>query len=150
MEVSKANEELDQYEIESKEADIEIESLKMKIAQLIEEIKRLKQKQTIEEVSEENYDEEEDNKENKDNNIKKVKKNEIFCNKFILYIQRISIRYKYHLFLQLKIKKELELLSQKNENLMKFHNKQNNPTSDNSKNIDDDNNDNNDNKDNNI
>ena len=143
MEVSKANEELDQYEIESKEADIEIESLKMKIAQLIEEIKRLKQKQTIEEVSEENYDEEEDNKENKDNNVNKVKKNEIFCNKFTLYIQRISIRYKYHLFLQFKILKELGLLSQKYEDLMKFQNKQSKPTSDNSKNIDDDDNNNN-------
>ena len=62
--LTKANQELDQYEIESKEADIEIKSFKIKIAKLIEEIKKLKHKETIEEVNEENYEEEEDKKDN--------------------------------------------------------------------------------------
>ena len=62
--LTKSNQELDQYEIESKEADIEIKSFKMKISELMEEIKKLKHKETIEEVIEENYEEEEDKKEN--------------------------------------------------------------------------------------
>ena len=61
--LTKANQELDQYEIESKEADIEIKSFKMKINELLEEIKKLKHKETIEEVNEENYEEDEDKKE---------------------------------------------------------------------------------------
>jgi len=61
--LTKSNQELDQYEIESKEADIEIKSFKMKINELMEEIKKLKHKETIEEVIEENYEEEEDKKE---------------------------------------------------------------------------------------
>ena len=60
--LAKANQELDQYEIESKEADIEIKSFKIKINELLEEIKKLKHKETIEEVNEENYEEEEDKK----------------------------------------------------------------------------------------
>ena len=60
--LTKANQELDQYEIESKEADIEIKSFKIKINELLEEIKKLKHKETIEEVNEENYEEEEDKK----------------------------------------------------------------------------------------
>ena len=62
--LAKANQELDQYEIESKEADIEIKSFKIKISQLLEEIKKLRHKETIEEVIEENYEEEEEKKEN--------------------------------------------------------------------------------------
>ena len=62
--LNKANQELDQYEIESKEADIEIKSFKMKINELLEEIKKLKYKETIEEVIEENYENEDDKKEN--------------------------------------------------------------------------------------
>ena len=62
--LTKANQELDQYEIESKEADIEIKSFKMKINELMDEIKKLKHKETIEEVIEENYEEEEDKKQN--------------------------------------------------------------------------------------
>ena len=60
----KANQELDQYEIESKEADIEIKSFKNKMNELMNEIKKLKHKETIEEVMEENYEEEEDKKDN--------------------------------------------------------------------------------------
>ena len=62
--LNKANQELDQYEIESKEADIEIKSFKMKINELLQEIKKLKYKETIEEVIEENYENDEDKKEN--------------------------------------------------------------------------------------
>ena len=113
-ELSKANEELDQYEIESKEAEIEIASFKMKISELLAEIQKLKHKETIQEVLEENSDDEEDNNNNGNNNcntgIVKSKKNEIFCNKFILYIKRFLIRYKYFLFLRLNIKKKLEIL----------------------------------------
>ena len=82
---------MDQYEIESKEAEIEIASFKMKIAELLNEIKQLKHKETIQEVIEENSDEEDNNndKDNNNNYILKDKKNEFFCNKFILYIKKI-------------------------------------------------------------
>lgn len=58
-EIIKANEELDLYEMECKEADIEIKSLKIKISELLNEIKKLKHIQTIEEVFEESVETEE-------------------------------------------------------------------------------------------
>ena len=120
--LSKANEELDVYEIESKEADIEIESLKMKIGELIREIKKLRHKDTIQEIIEENDEDDETN--NNKNNAKGYNdKNEIFCNKLFLYIKRFILKYKYHLFMRFKIQRELGILLQKYEDLMKYYNK---------------------------
>ena len=67
-EIIKANEELDLYEMECKEADIEIKSLKIKISELLNEIKKLKHIQTIEEVFEESNETEE-----KEDEIDKIK-----------------------------------------------------------------------------
>ena len=76
----KANEELDQYEMECKEADIEIESLKMRIGELVEEIKKMKHIETIEETLEENNEtdekEDDDNKDNNNNSINNSFKND--------------------------------------------------------------------------
>jgi hypothetical protein len=134
----KANEELDQYEIESKEADIEIKSFKMKIIELFGEIKKLKHKETIQEVIEENYDDEDDinnnivNIGNIDNIVNygynnkiKMEEKKYFCNKLLLYIKRFLIRYKYKLFVKFQIKKEVEILNKMYEKQLKYQNNQN-------------------------
>ena len=83
-EVIKANEELDLYEVELKEADIEIKSLKIKISELLEEIKRCKHIQTIEEAIDESNEtdekDEEDTEKIKDkggDNINKDKNSKV-------------------------------------------------------------------------
>ena len=134
----KANEELDQYEIESKEADIEIKSFKMKIIELFGEIKKLKHKETIQEVIEENYDDEDDINNNivnignignivnyGYNNKIKMEEKKYFCNKLLLYIKRFLIRYKYKLFVKFQIKKEVEILNKMYEKQLKYQNNQN-------------------------
>ena len=62
---------------------------------------------------------------NDNNNNLKGKKNEIFTKKVILFIKRFIMRYKYQLFVKLKIKKELEILIKKYEDLMEKKNIQN-------------------------